>query len=74
MCSIAGAVSLDLRQIPRLQRAMEVMNELQAHRGPDGEGIWTHPSGVAGLAHRRLSIIDIAGGAQPMAEIGRAHV
>lgn len=70
MCSIAGAVSLDLRQIPRLQRAMEVMNELQAHRGPDGEGIWTHPSGVAGLAHRRLSIIDIAGGAQPMADEG----
>lgn len=68
MCSIAGAISLGLKPIPHLQRAMEVMNEIQAHRGPDGEGIWTHPAGVAGLAHRRLSIIDIAGGAQPMTD------
>jgi len=35
-----------------------------AHRGPDGEGFYLHPE--VGLAHRRLSIIDLAGGAQPM--------
>ncbi len=37
-----------------------------AHRGPDGEGLWRSASGRACLAHRRLSIIDIATGQQPM--------
>lgn len=36
-----------------------------AHRGPDGEGL--HLDGPVGLAHRRLAIIDLEGGAQPMA-------
>lgn len=42
------------------------MSRLLRHRGPDGEGVWIHPSRCAGFAHRRLSIIDIAGGGQPM--------
>ncbi|MGH9960194.1 MAG: asparagine synthase (glutamine-hydrolyzing), partial [Pyrinomonadaceae bacterium] len=37
---------------------------MQRHRGPDGDGIWQ--TGVAGLAHTRLSIIDLIHGAQPM--------
>jgi len=37
-----------------------------AHRGPDGSGRWTCRDGVAGLAHVRLSIIDLESGAQPM--------
>jgi asparagine synthase (glutamine-hydrolysing) len=36
------------------------------HRGPDGEGFWADPLGRAALVHRRLSIIDIEGGRQPM--------
>jgi asparagine synthase (glutamine-hydrolysing) len=36
-----------------------------AHRGPDGEGLWIDRQ--VGLAHRRLSIIDLAGGTQPIA-------
>src|SRR5262245_13309485 len=41
------------------------MNGAMAHRGPDGDGFYEHPSAVIG--HRRLAIIDVAGGHQPMA-------
>ncbi len=44
------------------------MNELQAHRGPDGHATWKHESDHVGLAHRRLSIIDLATGDQPMTD------
>ena len=40
------------------------MADVLAHRGPDGSGVWTAPG--VGLGHRRLSIIDLEGGAQPM--------
>ncbi len=43
---------------------LQQMNACQAHRGPDGEGAFI--DGVAGLGHRRLSIIDVAHGQQPM--------
>lgn len=66
MCGIAGAVSLSGDEVPALARSLHSMNNLQAHRGPDGSGVWTHPTRAVGLAHRRLSIIDLAGGAQPM--------
>jgi asparagine synthase (glutamine-hydrolysing) len=42
------------------------MNALQEHRGPDGEGTWVHHDGIAGLASRRLAIIDLETGQQPM--------
>ncbi|HWP53287.1 MAG TPA: hypothetical protein VN476_04090, partial [Pyrinomonadaceae bacterium] len=42
------------------------MNQLLRHRGPDGEGAWWHERGFVGLAHRRLSIIDLSTGDQPM--------
>lgn len=41
------------------------MREVQRHRGPDGAGLWVE--GPVGLAHRRLAIVDVAGGHQPMA-------
>jgi asparagine synthase (glutamine-hydrolysing) len=66
MCGIAGAVSwsgdrgtLDERAVREMARAMRL-------RGPDGEGVWR--DGHAILAHQRLSIIDLEGGAQPMAD------
>lgn len=67
MCGIAGAFSLTGEAIPNLERSLEVMNTLIAHRGPDGEGIWIAPGETMGLAHRRLSIIDLSDAAsQPM--------
>lgn len=63
MCGIAGWVSFerDLRE----QRAVaETMTRTMALRGPDDEGLWLDRH--AALGHRRLSIIDLEGGRQPM--------
>ena len=59
MCGIAGyhGLSADTALLER-------MNDSIRHRGPDGEGVVT--DGFCGLAHRRLSIIDVAHGQQPM--------
>jgi asparagine synthase (glutamine-hydrolysing) len=59
MCGIAGYHGL-----PADTALLQRMNDCQQHRGPDGEGIVT--DGACGLAHRRLSIIDVAHGQQPM--------
>lgn len=66
MCGIAGVLNLSLTEIPNLDRRLEVVNQLLRHRGPDGEGSWQHERGCVGLAHRRLSIIDLSTGDQPM--------
>lgn len=66
MCGIAGAVHLRQESIPTLTHDLEVMNYLQRHRGPDGEGVWAHPHQHVGFGHRRLSIIDLETGQQPM--------
>jgi len=44
------------------------MSDLLAHRGPDGSGMWVDPAGRAGFAHRRLTIIDLDTGQQPMTD------
>ncbi len=72
MCGICGAIDLKGRPVPDLGRKLEVMSELIAHRGPDDSGVWVHENGHVGLGHRRLSIIDIEHGQQPMSdEAGR---
>ena len=68
MCGIGAVLSLALEPVPHLRPAVSAMNALLQHRGPDGEGTWQHPRGVAGFAHRRLSIIDLATGQQPMTD------
>jgi asparagine synthase (glutamine-hydrolysing) len=68
MCGIAGVHHLSRQPIPQVDSVLSVMNELQKHRGPDGEGTWTHPQRHTGLAHLRLSIIDLGTGHQPMTD------
>ena len=70
MCGIAGACRLSLERDPALPGALEAMDVLQRHRGPDGHGAWVHAHLGVGLAHRRLSIIDLDSGAQPMTDEG----
>src|SRR3990172_4397144 len=63
MCGIAGIVNVTGRPVD--EALLRAMTTVQAHRGPDGEGFAR--SGGAGLGHRRLAIIDLATGDQPMA-------
>lgn len=61
MCGIAGVFG-------RSEEAAVVrMLDQQRRRGPDGRGVWVSPDGQVVLGHDRLSIIDVAGGAQPIA-------
>lgn len=62
MCGIAGEIVFDAR-VPEESWARDAC-QIMKHRGPDGDGIY-RADGVA-LAHRRLAIIDLAGGCQPM--------
>lgn len=63
MCGIAGIVHLD--GAPASPVLLKRMTDAIAHRGPDGEGIFT--DGAVGLGHRRLAIIDLSpAGHQPM--------
>lgn len=66
MCGIAGFFSRTLIENVRSTVILEYMNHTQAHRGPDGQGIWVEPAGHVGLGHVRLSIIDLSQGHQPM--------
>src|SRR5689334_3662260 len=68
MCGIAGAFDLSRNPIPNLALYLTVMNDLQQHRGPDGHAIWQHAQQHVGFAHRRLSIIDLSTGNQPMTD------
>lgn len=71
MCGIAGYLTYD-GAMPDAALTERMCGRL-IHRGPDGEGYF-HGEGIA-LGHRRLSIIDVAGGAQPMSnEDGRLQV
>src|ERR1041384_3030289 len=64
MCGLAGIYALDGPIDPAAPGVVRAMCEAIAHRGPDGDGF--HDTDRATLAHRRLAIIDRAGGHQPM--------
>jgi len=76
MCGICGFVKLrkDSKHINE-QYLMDMNNEMLL-RGPDGGGVWLHKENIAGLGHRRLSIIDLSDAAsQPMSnEDGTVYV
>jgi asparagine synthase (glutamine-hydrolysing) len=61
MCGLAGFVGRgDRRDLERMTRAI-------AHRGPDADGHWIEEATAMHLGHRRLAIVDLSGGGQPMA-------
>jgi asparagine synthase (glutamine-hydrolysing) len=71
VCGVCGIVSLAGEAVD--PAVVEVMNDTLVHRGPDSAGSFADPSAV--LAARRLSIIDLEGGDQPIAnENGRVQV
>ena len=70
MCGIAGIVGVDV-PMEKLER----MNQVQFHRGPDAGRVWRSDDGCCGLAHRRLSILDLSpAGTQPLADPSGRHV
>src|SRR5918912_763315 len=73
MCGING-IALSSRSRRQLDvRVLERMRDVITHRGPDDEGIYI--DGRVGLGHRRLSIVDVASGHQPMTnEDGSLHI
>lgn len=65
MCGIAGIVA----QTATNPRAVAMMTERLAHRGPDDSGLWSSDDGCIAFGHRRLSILDPSPrGHQPMAD------
>ncbi len=73
MCGIAGIISPNpsLVELPLLKKMADIL----AHRGPDGEGFWINKKNTAGLAHRRLSVIDLTpAAAQPMRYLDRYSI
>ena len=64
MCGIHGLYRFDGVQVE--PRQLTAMGDVTRHRGPDDEGQHIEPAGRCGIAMRRLSIIDLAGGHQPI--------
>jgi asparagine synthase (glutamine-hydrolysing) len=68
MCGIAGALVFDGGSFEVTADGLVAMRDTMSHRGPDGSGVWVSRDRRVGLAHRRLSIIDLSDAAgQPMA-------
>ena len=66
MCGICGELRFDGAPVDR--RQLVAMRDQLIHRGPDSDGVYVAPGGHAGLAFRRLRIIDLTPSAsQPMA-------
>lgn len=64
MCGICGIVDFGKGHKADRETVVRRVSDEMAHRGPDGSGLWSDES--VSLGHRRLAIIDLEGGAQPM--------
>ena len=72
---MCGIVAMFSHRGPVSRPALERATQALYHRGPDGQRCWISPEGHVGLGHARLSIIDLAGGQQPIAsEDDRTHL
>src|SRR5215216_5467398 len=63
MCGICGVVSL---REPIEQEDLRAMAQTLVHRGPDADGFYLNPERTVGFGFRRLSIVDLSTGDQPM--------
>lgn len=66
MCGVAGIFEYGTTEGRVEAQVLRRMQETLVHRGPDGAGQWISPDRRVGLAMRRLAILDLDGGAQPM--------
>ncbi len=74
MCGVTGAWD-STAEIGAVEAAVRRANASLAHRGPDGEGVFSEASSGVVLAHRRLSIVDLSpAGAQPMTSASGRYV
>lgn len=76
MCGIAGVLNSQGMEREEMAATLRQLSAELKHRGPDDQGIWCNASGTAGIAHVRLSILDLtSGGHQPMhTPDGRMHI
>ena len=73
MCGIAGAFAIDGRSVPPLdQTVLQRMTDIIRHRGPDDDG-YAQGAGMS-LGARRLSIIDVKDGHQPLCDERGRHL
>ena len=73
MCGIAGFIDFSSLNGDAARETLSRMTDAIAHRGPDASGMYVDAH--AALGHRRLSIIDLATGGQPMADVsGRYRI
>ena len=66
MCGICGQVNLSDQAQPVSRSNLETMAQAMFHRGPDGKGFYLNSDGSVGFGFRRLSIIDLSTGDQPI--------
>src|SRR5205809_6617346 len=72
MCGIVGILELDGARSPS-RHVLESMTAAIAHRGPDEHGVWV--DGCVGLAARRLRVVDLVTGQQPLVnEVGSVRL
>jgi len=72
MCGILGVVHRDPQLTVNPQRLAAARDTL-THRGPDEAGLWTASGGGIGMGHRRLKVLDLTHGQQPMLAPGNDH-